>query len=248
MSAISRSTLVGCAGWSIPRQHAGLFGAGESMLARYATRFDLVEVNSSFYRPHQRKTWERWAAETPRDFRFTAKLPQEISHERALRGCVPCLDRFLGEVDGLGDKLACLLLQLPRSRPLEAAVARRFFAALRRRYAGGLACEPRHASWFTPKAEELYAEFDVARAAADPAFSDEAARAGGAGPLRYWRWHGSPRMYYSDYEDARLQALARAVRARAPRGLRRIVVFDNTAHGFAVANAARVQDLLRAPA
>lgn len=47
---------IGCAGWSIPSRYAGLFGPGESMLARYATRFTAVEINSSFYRPHQRKT------------------------------------------------------------------------------------------------------------------------------------------------------------------------------------------------
>jgi len=238
------STRIGTAGWSIPRQHAHLFGAGESTLARYATRFDLVEVNSSFYRPHQRKTWERWASEVPRSFRFTAKLPQEVSHERALRGCVACIDRFLDEVGGLGEKLGGLLLQLPRSRPLQPAVAGRFFAALRKRYAGALACEPRHASWFTEKAQALYEEFDIARVAADPALSDDAARPGGAGHLRYWRWHGSPRMYYSSYEEDRLDALATAVRARASRGTQRMVVFDNTAHGFAAANAARLQELL----
>ena len=242
--AAPSSSRVGCAGWSIPRQHAHLFGPGESTLARYATRFDLVEVNSSFYRPHQRKTWERWAGEVPARFRFTAKLPQEISHERALRGCVACIDRFLDEVGGLGSKLGGLLLQLPRSRPLQAAVAGRFFAALRKRYDGALACEPRHASWFGAKAQALYEEFDVARVAADPALSEEAAMPGGAGPLRYWRWHGSPRMYYSSYEEERLAALAGAIRARAPRGTQRIVVFDNTAHGFAAANAARLQELL----
>ena len=85
-NAPTRIARIGCAGWSIPRQHAHLFGEGDSLLARYASRFDLVEVNSSFYRPHQRKTWERWAASVPPRFRFTAKLPQEISHERALRG------------------------------------------------------------------------------------------------------------------------------------------------------------------
>src|SRR6478609_706526 len=114
---LPRGVRIGCAGWSIPSQHAHLFGEGDSMLARYATRLDLVEVNSSFYRPHQRKTWERWAASVPARFRFTAKLPQEISHERALRACAACLERFLDEVGGLGEKLACLLLQLPRSRP-----------------------------------------------------------------------------------------------------------------------------------
>jgi uncharacterized protein YecE (DUF72 family) len=245
-AARTPSILVGTAGWSIPRQHAHLFGPGESMLARYATHFDLVEVNSSFYRPHQRKTWERWAKEVPAHFRFTAKLPQEISHERALRGCVACLDKFLGETEGLGSKLGGLLLQLPRSRPLEVAIARRFFKALRARYAGAVACEPRHASWFTPGAQALYEEFAIARVAADPPLSAQAAQPGGTG-ARYWRWHGSPRMYYSEYDGSALAALAAAVRAPAPRGTRRFVVFDNTAHGFAAANAARLLELIRRP-
>jgi len=241
----SRVARIGCAGWSIPRQHAQLFGEGDSMLARYATRFDLAEVNSSFYRPHQRKTWERWAAEVPARFRFTAKLPQEISHERALRGCVKCIDKFLDEVGGLGDKLACLLLQLPRSRPLELRVAARFFEQLRARYDGGFAVEPRNPGWFGEQAEALMREFRISRVAADPALSETAAQPGGDASIRYWRWHGSPRMYYSDYSEEALQALAQQVRARAPRGAQRLVVFDNTAHAFATANAARLQDLLR---
>jgi uncharacterized protein YecE (DUF72 family) len=57
---------IGCAGWSIPSRHAGLFGAGDSHLARYATRFDVAEINSTFYRPHQARTLERWAASVPR--------------------------------------------------------------------------------------------------------------------------------------------------------------------------------------
>src|SRR4249919_4297407 len=235
---------IGCAGWSIPRQHANLFGEGDSMLARYATRFDLVEVNSSFYRPHQRKTWERWAASVPARFRFTAKLPQEISHERALRACAPCLHRFLGEVAGLGDKLDCLLLQLPRSRPLEPGVARRFFTQVRKLYDGGLACEPRHPSWFTDAASDLLHEFAVARVAADPSLSEAAATPAGHPSIRYWRWHGSPRMYYSDYSESALRALADAIRIPAPRAAQRLVVFDNTAHGFSTANAVRLQQLL----
>lgn len=72
--------------------------------------------------------------------------------------------------------------------------------------------------------------------------------AGGHHDPRYWRWHGSPRMYYSDYEEPALRELATAVRARAPAGTRRLVVFDNTAHGFAAANAARLQEILARPA
>jgi uncharacterized protein YecE (DUF72 family) len=52
-------------------------------------------------------------------------------------------------------------------------------------------------------------------------------------------------MYYSDYPEAALRELAASIRIPAPRGAQRLVVFDNTAHGFAAANAARLQALLR---
>jgi uncharacterized protein YecE (DUF72 family) len=239
-----RNTLIGTAGWSIPREHAHLFDEGESTLARYATRFNLVEVNSSFYRPHKRKTWERWAASVPRGFRFTAKLPKEITHDRALRGCAALVDDFLGQVTGLGNKLACVLVQLPPSHVLQARTATAFFAQFRRRYSGGIACEPRHVSWFTERADALFEHFDIARVAADPALSPAAATPGASGSARYWRWHGTPRMYYSDYPEAALSSLARQVQARAPAGTARLVVFDNTAHGHAIANAARLQSIL----
>ena len=73
---------VGCAGWSLPRDLQPRFGAGESHLARYASRLDAAEINSSFYRPHRRALYEKWAAAVPAHFRFSAKLPKAITHER----------------------------------------------------------------------------------------------------------------------------------------------------------------------
>src|ERR1041385_3776235 len=106
---------IGCAGWSIPTAHARLFGDGDSMLSRYATRFNAVEINSCFYRPHQPKTYQRWAESVPADFRFSVKIPKLISHELALRRSGDALSRFFDEVAGLGSKLAGALLQLPPS-------------------------------------------------------------------------------------------------------------------------------------
>ena len=77
---------VGIAGWSIPSMHRRDFGDGASMLERYASRFSCVEVNSSFYRRHQRKTYERWADVVPSGFRFSVKAPRTVTHEHALRG------------------------------------------------------------------------------------------------------------------------------------------------------------------
>lgn len=100
--AASRMPKIGCAGWSIPSRYATHFGLGDSLLARYATRFDVVEINSSFYRPHQRTTYARWAATVPAHFRFSVKLPRTLSHDSGLVGVGPLLDRFLDEVGGLG--------------------------------------------------------------------------------------------------------------------------------------------------
>lgn len=213
------------------------------MLARYASRLPAVEINSSFYRPHQHKTYERWAASVPRDFRFSVKLPREISHERALRACLPVLDTFLEQVEGLGPKLGGLLLQLPPSLAFDARSASAFLQGFRRRCALPLACEPRHASWFTDRAETMLERHDVSRVAADPARFPEAARPGASPRWRYWRWHGSPRMYYSQYPREALQSLAAEV-ARTPGGTPAWVIFDNTAHGFAAGDALDFQQMV----
>ena len=215
------------------------------MLARYATRLDCVEVNSSFYRPHQRETYARWAAAVPARFRFTVKMPRAISHEARLRQCGSLLDAFLYECSGLGGKLGCLLLQLPPSLVLDGRTAGAFLAMLRRRWDGPVACEPRHASWFTPRAEALLRKHRVARVAADPAPHPGAATPGGDDAMAYWRWHGSPRMYYSAYGDDSLHELAREVAVRAT--ARRWVVFDNTAHGHAIDDALRFASMLASP-
>ncbi|HET6434669.1 MAG TPA: DUF72 domain-containing protein [Xanthomonadaceae bacterium] len=238
---------IGVAGWSILSRHRALFGEEGSHLARYATRLDVVEINSSFYRPHAAATYARWAAQVPPGFRFSVKLPRAVTHDARLVGCGALLDRFAGEVAGLGRRLGGVLVQLPPSLAFDGRVAHRFFAMLRRRFDCAIACEPRHASWFAPGVDALWQRHAVARVAADPARVPEAGLPGGAGRWAYFRWHGSPRMYYDSYDDARLRDLAQALRAAA-RGRRTAwCIFDNTAGGHALADAARLQAMLATP-
>src|SRR5438067_5165479 len=105
--------LVGCAGWGIHKDVAGRFPPEGSQLERYAAVFPAVEINSSFYRPHQPATYARWAASVPPGFRFSVELPKAISHEARLRDADALLDRFAFEVNHLGAKLGCVLVQLP---------------------------------------------------------------------------------------------------------------------------------------
>jgi uncharacterized protein YecE (DUF72 family) len=228
---------IGTAGWSIPSRYAAEVPSGGSHLERYARRFNAVEINSSFYRPHQRKTYERWAQSTPSSFRFSVKAPKAITHERQLADCGALLDRFAAEVAGLGDKLGVLLVQLPPKLALEKRVAGRFFRALRQRFDAPVACEPRHASWFTPEINAWLAERRIARVAADPAPVKGAGKPGGWNGLAYYRWHGSPRIYYSDYDDAALDSLKTRLGEERRRDVPAWCVLDNTASGAALGNA-----------
>lgn len=234
---------VGTAGWSIPRAVADRFPTEGSGLQRYAARFSFAEINTSFYRPHQRKTYERWAETTPGAFRFAVKLPKALTHDARLVGGEAILDRFLDETAGLGAKRGPLLIQLPPSLVFEPAVAEPFLTLLRDRYDGDTALEPRHASWFEADAGAVLIHFRIARVAADPARTSAAALPGGFAGFSYRRLHGSPVMYRSAYGLERVAALAGALIAEARPAW---VVFDNTTLGHAADDALMLADRLSA--
>jgi uncharacterized protein YecE (DUF72 family) len=227
---------IGTAGWSVPSRYVADLPLGGSHLERYARRLNAVEINSSFYRPHQRKTYERWAASTPSDFRFAVKVPKAMTHDRRLVDCGDPLDRFIEQVIGLGDKLGVLLVQLPPSFAFAAQPANRFFRALHARIDVPVAFEPRHASWFTQKVDTWLIDRRVARVAADPLPADGADVPGGWDGLAYYRWHGSPRIYFSDYDEPALARLKRRLSSHAHR-TETWCIFDNTGSGAALGNA-----------
>jgi uncharacterized protein YecE (DUF72 family) len=235
---------IATAGWSIPRASAQRFAGEGTHLRRYARQLRGVEINTSFHRPHGSDTYQRWARQTPRAFRFAVKLPRLITHDQRLRAARAPLEDFLAAVAGLGSRLGPLVVQLPPSLTFEPRVVRTFFRLLRERHAGDVVCEPRHASWFEPAADMLLRRYRIGRVAADPAVVPAAAQPGGWPGVVYYRLHGSPRKYWSDYEPARLTQWAQALR-KLPRGTVAWCVFDNTASGAATGNALRTQQLAR---
>ena len=228
--------LIGTAGWSIPRPSAHRCASEGPHLQRYARVFPCAEINSSFSRAHSAATYAKWAAATPRDFRFAVKVPRLITHERQLRRSRDPFRQFLAETDGLGRRRGPLLVQLPPSFAFEARVAARFFAMVRSVYDGRLVCEPRHPTWFGGRAEALMRRHRVARVAADPAILEGADGPGGWDGLTYIRLHGAPRMYWSRYDPAYLSRLARRLQQLST-AADVWCIFDNTASGAAFENA-----------
>jgi uncharacterized protein YecE (DUF72 family) len=234
---------IGTSGWSVPRVLADAFPSGGSGLERYAHRFNCVEINSTFYRSHRAATYDRWLTATPAGFRFAVKLSKTITHDARLVVGRDDLAARLEELRQLEPKLGPVLVQLPPSLAFDADVARRFLDALRELYAGEAVLEPRHVSWFEPQADTLLAEHKVARVAADPKRHPLAGEPGGWLGLAYWRWHGSPRLYYSAYDEDALESLAAELTREPARPT--WCFFDNTVSGAAAANALQLKSMVK---
>ena len=239
-------TYIGTAAWANPPTERSNRAGGYSHLQHYATHFNSVEINSSLFRSHQRDTYARWAQSTPTGFGFSVKAPRSVTHECGLRHCRVELRQFLEEVAGLGRKLRVILVQTPASLAFEARLATRFFASLAAASPCPIACEPRHPSWFSPRAQAVLERQGVSRVAADPARTAGAAEPGAARKLTYYRLHGSPRMYYSAYSAEFLRKLSVRLKASSATSKEVWCVFDNTVLYEAWGNALQLRELLQA--
>jgi uncharacterized protein YecE (DUF72 family) len=235
--------LIGTAGWSIPAELRDNFASSGSLLERYAKVFNAVEINSSFYRPHRWTTYERWAASVPTDFRFSVKIPKLITHELKLRDIDAPLKRFFGEVSGLGQKLGAILIQLPPSLAFDQEITADFLSRARNLFDVLLAIEPRHSSWFTAQAAGTLSQSKIERITADPPPCPGAPFWDDAPETRYFRLHGAPRIYYSDYPEDMLAAVARILTV-SETDHPNWCIFDNTAAGRATANALSLRRLV----
>jgi uncharacterized protein YecE (DUF72 family) len=106
-----RTSAFTAAGWPGSCYPANLKPA--DYLSYYATQFDTVEVDNTFYRVPSESTVRGWYAKTPPGFIFAAKFPQAITHEKVLVDCDVDVRKFLAAMDALGEKLGPLLFQFP---------------------------------------------------------------------------------------------------------------------------------------
>jgi uncharacterized protein YecE (DUF72 family) len=117
----------------------------------YSEYFPTVEVDSTFHAAPAENSIRRWAEATPANFRFTCKLPRQITHICRLRDCAAELTSFLRAIEPLGPKLQVILIQLPPSlTPSDGKQAlRKFLMQLPRDFR--FAIEFRHAGWHRPQ-------------------------------------------------------------------------------------------------
>jgi hypothetical protein len=90
------------------------FGTPPDYLAYYSTRFDTVEVDSTFYRCPTREAVNNWALKTPPGFIFSLKIPRTITHEKVLVDCDKEFEEFIGAAKVLGEKLGPMVFPEPQ--------------------------------------------------------------------------------------------------------------------------------------
>lgn len=172
----ARSLRIGTSSWSSDDWRGTLYPVGAvpaSYLGHYATHFDTVECDATFYKIPSAKTVDGWRDRTPPGFLFAAKLPGEITHEKGLVACEDPVREFIGVMERLGDKLGPILAQFAYvakgKDPEEYATG----ASFRERLAAFLALWPkdrplavevRNASWIAPPLLDLLRERGVALA------------------------------------------------------------------------------------
>jgi uncharacterized protein YecE (DUF72 family) len=122
--------------------------AAKAMLAHYATRLPIVEINNTFYRMPSADAIAAWRAEVPDSFRFAIKVPRRISHLKRLRGCGEDVAFLLTALAGLEPCLKSLLVQLPPHAKCDEAALADFLRAVPE--STRVAFEFRNPSWLVP--------------------------------------------------------------------------------------------------
>jgi uncharacterized protein YecE (DUF72 family) len=162
------SLYLGAQGWSYDTWVGSFYTPGISRndwLQAYATHFNSVELDTTFYAIPRASAVSGWMARTPASFRFAAKFPRVITHDKQLVACQSETSAFLDAITGLGERLGPLLLQMPPSFSTGQAEALEAFLP---NLPSGLryALEVRHRSWLLketfPKLMGLLEKYGIA--------------------------------------------------------------------------------------
>ena len=135
----------------------------KSRLHYYASLFNTVELNSTFYKVPMASTFNKWSLDVPENFRFTIKLWRDITHVKNLASDLGHIARFLNAADQLGNKKGCLLIQFPGKITLEYYnEVEKILSAIREQdptSAWRIAVEFRSPGWYVSETHELLDEF-----------------------------------------------------------------------------------------
>lgn len=129
----------------------------KEFLTFYAQHFKTTEINNTFYRTPSTKVVSGWMEKVPQDFLFTLKLHQKVTHHKRLKDVDENMEWFLRGSSALGERLGCILAQLPPWLGKDLDRLEAFLDQFAER--APLAFEFRHDSWFSDDTYKLLERF-----------------------------------------------------------------------------------------
>ena len=240
--------LLGTSGWSYKEWIGPLYSKEDkSMLRAYSKIFKTVEIDSTFYRYPSKGMVMGWTKYSPEGFVFTAKLPQQITHEKKLdlnQGAKEDVDRFIEIMEPLwlGGKLGCVLIQLPPKFTFQPKKLDSFFKILPTQVK--FAVEFRDPSWIRADTWSLLKKNKVAYTIVDEPLLPPEIHV--TSDIAYFRWHGrGDRPWYNyRYKSNELKPWVPKLQ-EANMGVNRLFgYFNNHYHGYAVENCLQVLEML----
>ncbi|GAB4092285.1 DUF72 domain-containing protein [Flaviaesturariibacter terrae] len=235
---------IGCSGFHYDSWKEVFYPKGLSKsrwLEYYCGHFNSLEINNTFYRFPELRTFESWYQRTPPGFNFSVKVPQQVTHVQRFEDSADLVTEFYRlAAAGLQEKLGCILFQLPPSMTYDRALLDTILAQLSTEFNNVL--EFRHASWWKPSVyDRLHAEGVTFSGVSYPGLSPDVIS---NAPLIYYRFHGAPRLYHSGYSYEFINQIIDLIRTD-PQARKACLYFNNTADAAALANARTAQALIK---
>lgn len=241
--------LIGTSGYSYQHWQEGVFypkaWPKNKLLEYYCQHFNAVELNVTFYRLPNSSVFKGWARKSPEDFTFVIKGPRFITHIKRLKDVKNPLEMFFKESSNLGNKLSCVLWQLPASFKFDIEKLKNFIEELKKNETAQKmfqSMEFRHDSWFNDKTYKLLEENKINLCIADSPRWPAAEII--TSDFLYLRFHGGQTLYGSEYSEEELKRWAKKAKAWLKKTNCLFAFFNNDAQGFAVKNAKRFRKLL----
>ena len=231
---------IGCSGWNYPHWREVVYPKGlpsRRWFEYYATLFDTVEVNATFYRLPS-----GWVEQSPRGFVFTVKASRYLTHMKRLTELGPGLERFYERIEPLvqSPKIGPVLWQLPANFHRN---DERLCSALSQLPPGRHCFEFRHASWFVPETYELLRRHRVALVIGDhPERPFQAHEL--TADWTFIRFHYGGRGRRGNYSESELETWKRRIAAWRAK-VEVFAYFNNDWEGFAVRNALWLKEHLQ---
>jgi len=234
---------IGCSGWFYWRWRGDFYPDGlptSAWFPHYASYFETVEINASFYSwPTEAtvKTWIKQAGD--KNFIYTVKVCELITHIKRFESTTTLVKDFGFIADILGSRMGCFLFQLPPSFHYTAARLKEISSQLD--HTRRNVVEFRHASWWNEDVFKAFRETGtIFCSCSGPRLPDQLVKT--ADDI-YLRFHGVKQWYRHDYSEEELSVWAKRIKES---GAKRVwVYFNNDYEGYATKNAQLLSSLLR---